>query len=511
MGLVTEERTGPDDANPNLSCHELVRERIRAWMAQRPQDQGDLTETTVRLAYAEWLQATFDALQQRNMTAALQAGSRALIYCVQAQAWDQLSGFASSLVNGTRDPRLLDALIPHLLTSAETAPEGEARWLCLSFLADALQHSGRPDSSLPLFARAATLARTEAETQGNNARHDRYNLSSIIGNSANAFRNIGYLDAARTRWIESTSILRNADAPAINLICAELETLRIDIRKGKVEAALPEIEMRLMQVQAWWERHRAGQKVPEAPDASFLARALLGALNIASEADFARENWESALSRLETMLGVEQTLQHPAEDIVNTRINRANVLKKISGRQDEAKAELEACLLLCQKNPAARATVFSSLASLFDKQDDITQAIAQAGRALALRNQLPDPAERVISHGNLCIYLERRRFPEDFTASGRNLLAALLYCLVIDHGQHLQITFHNYTIRFRHANANGEALAVLRIADLVADPAFAPLEQWLRQRQVSLDALQAAVDDALDKARQAALSAEHTP
>ena len=32
VGLVTEERTGPEDDNPDLTCHELVRERIRTWM-----------------------------------------------------------------------------------------------------------------------------------------------------------------------------------------------------------------------------------------------------------------------------------------------------------------------------------------------------------------------------------------------------------------------------------------------------------------------------------------------
>ena len=86
VGLATEERTGPDDENPDLTCHELVRERIRAWMHDHPQDRADLTENTIRLAYAERLEAVFDALQHQNMTAALQAGSRALVYCVQAGA-----------------------------------------------------------------------------------------------------------------------------------------------------------------------------------------------------------------------------------------------------------------------------------------------------------------------------------------------------------------------------------------------------------------------------------------
>ena len=86
VGLVTEERTGPDDANPDLTCHELVRERIRAWMLDHPQDRDELTENTIRLAYAERLEAVFKGLQHQNMTAALEAGSRALVYCVQAGA-----------------------------------------------------------------------------------------------------------------------------------------------------------------------------------------------------------------------------------------------------------------------------------------------------------------------------------------------------------------------------------------------------------------------------------------
>jgi hypothetical protein len=78
VGLATEERTGPDDTNPGLTCHELVRERIRAWMYDHPQDRADLTENTIRLAYAEWLEAAYETLQHQNMTAALRVGSRAL-------------------------------------------------------------------------------------------------------------------------------------------------------------------------------------------------------------------------------------------------------------------------------------------------------------------------------------------------------------------------------------------------------------------------------------------------
>ncbi|MFA7243567.1 MAG: CHAT domain-containing protein, partial [Sulfuricellaceae bacterium] len=59
VGLATEARRDPEDENPDLGCHELVRERIRAWMERHPQDRAELTEDAIRLAYAERLAATF--------------------------------------------------------------------------------------------------------------------------------------------------------------------------------------------------------------------------------------------------------------------------------------------------------------------------------------------------------------------------------------------------------------------------------------------------------------------
>jgi hypothetical protein len=135
-------------------------------MEQRPEDRGELTENAIRLAYAERLEAVFRALLHQNMTAALQAGSRAVVYCVQAEAWDRLGGFASWVITSTRDPRLLEGLIPHLKTAAESAPEGEPRWRCLCFLADALRLGGRPDASLPFYEQAAAQARAAAEVSG---------------------------------------------------------------------------------------------------------------------------------------------------------------------------------------------------------------------------------------------------------------------------------------------------------------------------------------------------------
>jgi hypothetical protein len=170
VGLATEERAGPDDDNPGLTCHELVRERIRAWMHDHPQDHADLMENTIRLAYAELLEAVFHALQHQNITTALQAGSRSLVYYVQAGAYDRLGGFASGVVSSTSNTPLLTGLLPYLETAAEAAPEGEPRWCCFCFLADAVRLGGRPDASLPFYEQAATHACTAAEAQGENGR-----------------------------------------------------------------------------------------------------------------------------------------------------------------------------------------------------------------------------------------------------------------------------------------------------------------------------------------------------
>ena len=229
VGLAIEE-----DATDSLcyGCHELVRERIRAWMAEQPQDRAEWTENTIRTAYAERLAAVFEALQHKNMTLALQAGSGAVVYCVQAEAWDRLGNIAGVVVTGSRDPRLQEGLTPHLRTAAESAPEGRSRWRCLCFLADALRRDGRRDVSLPFFEQAASLARTAAEAGGEVARLAWSDLGTITGNWGIALSVVGDLDTARERHLEAAEANKQAGRPAAIVICSELETLRIDIMQG---------------------------------------------------------------------------------------------------------------------------------------------------------------------------------------------------------------------------------------------------------------------------------------
>jgi hypothetical protein len=146
--------------------------------------------------------------------------------------------------------------------------------------------------------------------------------------------------------------------------------------------------------------------------------------------------------------------------------------------------------------------VLSSLAAVFNRQGDIRQAIIQERRSLAMREQLPNPADRAISHNNLAIYLERSGTPSALAESSLHQLVALIYTLVAGLGEALKTSLNNYAIRFRRARAAGTVLAVPRVEELLADPAFAPLAQWLSKREVPVDQLQSAVDQHINLARQ---------
>jgi tetratricopeptide (TPR) repeat protein len=269
---------------------------------------------------------------------------------------------------------------------------------------------------------------------------------------------------------------------------------------------LAQVETRLEQVAGWWQRRRSGQPVPEAPNAEMLARAYISALDIARAADYAREDWESALRRLDAVLEVKHALERASEDIGATRFNRATVLVRL-GRFGEARAELEDCLQLFQDNPSMRSKALSSLAELFSRQGDVPQAITQERRALAVCEQLPDPEDRAGSHNNLANYLGGQGTAPALAELARHQLAALIYRLVAGLGQDLQTSLHNYVILLHRARAAGSELAVPRVAELLAAPAFHPLDSWLRQRQVSPAELQMAVDQFLERARRAAAHA----
>ncbi len=255
---------------------------------------------------------------------------------------------------------------------------------------------------------------------------------------------------------------------------------------------------------------RAGQPVAEAPQQEYLARTYLASLDIARQADFAMQNWAVALVRLDAMLEVQHALQRPPEEIAASRVNRAIVQGKLQCFA-EASSELESCLPLFAHNLAAKASVLSSLASLFDDQNDIVQALAQERRALALFEDLPDPARRATAHNNLAGYLECSANVDALEEARWHQLAALVYRLVSGLHQHLQMSLHNYGNVFRRArramSSNTEP-NIPRLAELLARPEFDLLSRWLQQRAIVLEALQADIDTLLAQVRQHVIDEE---
>lgn len=492
VGLVTAERQGPAYENPDFTCHELVRERIAAWIAAHPDERRGREENAVRLAYAERLVQAFENLLHQDATSALEAGRRALVYCVQAGAYDRLGSFAGKLVTSTTDPRLLDALLPHLDVAAKSAPAGQPHWRCLTYLADALRLVGRPDASLPFYEQAATEAAAE---------EDWGDVAWITGNWANALRDAGHPDASRAKHLESAEAERRAGRPLVNVLASELEAFRIDIVQDRASEVLPEVEQRIAQVEIWWQRTRkGGESVPEAPDPEFLGRVLISALDIARQAHFAQKDWNAALPRIDRILEVKRELHRPAQDIAATRMNRANVLCELQ-RSGEAQAELQACLEIFAGDPTRSQAVLGSLASLFDDRGDVPQAVELGRRALAMCEQLPNPGDRAISHNNLANYLAKTGTPSARAESASHRLADLVYVVVAVMVESLQTSLRNYANAFRRAKAAGTTFTPPRLAALLLQPAFRPLEQWLDQRGVNREELQAALDQVLEGAR----------
>jgi hypothetical protein len=254
-------------------CHELVRERVAAWMADNPEERGGLSEQAVWTAYAERHETAFHALLQSGERGAreraVQAGRLALEPYLRAGALERLSGFASKLVTSTNDPRLLGAIAGSCSAVADEAPASELRWKLRTYLADALNRSGHPDQALPLYGQAA------AEAQAAEHWSD---VVWITGNQALALKNVGQLKESREAHGRSAEAERKAGRPEVNVVGSELEALRVAVMQGEAEEALPQIEERLGRVRGWWQRSLAGEEVPEAPDRESLAWALRSGL-----------------------------------------------------------------------------------------------------------------------------------------------------------------------------------------------------------------------------------------
>jgi tetratricopeptide (TPR) repeat protein len=259
-------------------------------------------------------------------------------------------------------------------------------------------------------------------------------------------------------------------------------------------------------VRGWWRRRREGETVPEAPDAVLLGRVLVSGLDIARQANLALKRWQPCLDLLEEIEATDRSLGEGEHELARTRFNRYGPLLRL-GRFDEAQHLLQDCLQVFRQvdDPTMQSKALSALADLWDERGDRGQAVALQRQALAIRNRLPDLADRSISHGNLSNYLDRLgERPE----AARHMLAAIVYDLVIDQCQLLRIYRNNLGILMRRAAAKEKRYELPRLADLLERPEFAALRQVLTNGGVDLEQLQEAIDTLVEQVRKQAEAAD---
>ncbi|MCP4351866.1 MAG: CHAT domain-containing protein [Desulfobacterales bacterium] len=487
-GLLSQEESA------TYFFHELVRERIGKWMEKHPGEQGDRTREQVWIAFGERYSAEFKRLQTAGvkgaMEAASEAGRRALVYMVRAGAFDRLGEFASDLVTGTSDPALLRHVIAELETVADQVPSGKTRWSFRTYLADALNRSGQQDKSLALYEQAAD----EAEGAENWS-----DVGWICGNWAAALVMLGRLDEAKAMNLKSADACRKAGGPKVNVIGRELEAFRIDVMQGRAKEALPEIEKRVNEVRGWYQRHKQGETPPEAPEPVLLGRAFVSGLDIAMNANLQLKQWESCIELLKEIEKMEKEMGHSRQEQYRTRFNQYHPLMKL-GRLDEAQKVTEECLAVFREADElhSQCAALSALANIWEKRGDMEQAIALARKSLSVRNQLPAPMDRAISHGNLCIYLEKANRKDE---SIRHQLAAGIYFLVSGHGGHVSTWMNNLKIYLRRSDGTYQ---LPKISELIAIPEFAPLKQFLEQWNVNMESLQMQMNQVLEQAKKEA-------
>jgi len=486
-GLISEENKDTSD-NAAYSFHELVRERMSEWMKTHESEKLGQTEEQIWVAYGERYADMFNQLQtsgqENSRAAASEAGRRALTYIVRAKAFEKMRGFVSWLVTGTKDPTLLRGVIVELQSVAEQVPAGEQRWSLRAYLADALRCSGRPDQSLALYEQAVT----EAEAVENWS-----DVGWICGNWAIALSLIGQLDIAKATRLRCVDALRKAGRPKVNVIGMELEAFRIDVFQGKAQEVLTDIEARLNEVRGWWQLHKAGKSVPDAPEQVFLGRALVSGLDIAKDANQQIENWEACLSLLKE---IEQTYHEMGESkhaVYRTRFNQYKPLMEL-GRLNEAQQVAEENLASeCEAGDQdGQSKALSALADIWHERGDIEQAIALERQALSICNQLHAPFDRAASHGNLFTHLVKAGKLDD---SAKHLLAAIIYLLIIQRHDHLSTFLNNLRIMKSRAAESGTRYDLPRVSELLARPEFEALGRFVEQFGVDAAELQGAVDE----------------
>ena len=165
-GLVVRHET-PE--GPVFGVDPLVAAQIADWMAVHPTERQGLTEEQVSVSLGRSYAASFEVLADGSEPDALEQAAdeaqRALQALLQAQAFDELSEFASRLVNGSRDPELLGQVIDAFTAAGVQIVFAEYRLRRLLGVgsSSAVYEAERIDNALPVAVKVLRGLWTNAE------------------------------------------------------------------------------------------------------------------------------------------------------------------------------------------------------------------------------------------------------------------------------------------------------------------------------------------------------------
>jgi len=471
----------------SYTSHELVRERIVRWMEDHPDDTAGHSQKEVWYAYGHRYAMTCEQLQTSRqdgaMEKATEAGRRALIYLARASAIDLFAAIGSSMITNTQNPAALQSAIKEIRAIIEQVPPGKSHWLILLNLADALCNIDQLDEALPLYEQAAK------EAEGD---EDWKDLAVICHNWAGGLRNSGDLCQAKTTFLRGAEVAKKAGMPRIHILFDELSALRIYVTQGEVATSMPEIEWRLDEVRSLWQQYIAGERASEAIDPVILARTFSSALETAGYANKISENWERCLSLLLEAEQLGRDLGKGGVELAQTRFNQFPSLLKL-GRLDEAQLVVESCLdeFITKQHTQGQVMALGALAHIWRERGEISKAIDLSRQVLLLYNSYSDPIDRARSHCNLAWYLGETG---NLHEAARHQLADIIYCHVSGHRQSLMSAIANLIEFNTRATQAGHRYKLPRLADLLADPEFNALKQFLTSRNIDFDDLQASID-----------------
>ncbi len=484
LGLVQEMAGAEARGLSVYDCHELVRERVGRWVESPPSQRAEQTSEGVWALFGAHFADSFRRLRDAGrLSMAIDAGRRALSYLACSRSLGSLVCFAGEFLAETRDPSVLVRAVQELeraVAGAEHPPlERDIRTLT----ADALIGVGRPEASLAVYEAAAASA-LRASAWGH--------LAWINANWAVALADCGQLEKAYAKHLEAADFKQRGGAPAVDVLGSQLEAWRVGVMLRETGDSAAQIATATAVIRDWWQRSMRGETLAEAPDIELLGRVYLSALDAMREVHVDQGQWQDAMDRVTEAIQVERTRGASEYEIARDRFNSYLPLLRLR-LPDQALKELKHCLAVFEgaNDRVARGRTLSALADVYHEKGDLAQAVSLQRRALALVSALPDPESRGVSHHNLGLYLG---LVGDHAGMAAHELAAVLYMVASGHVQHVQHWADVHARRILQARHAGWIHELPKVRDLLGQPSFAALAEWLAAQQVDSTQAQEVVD-----------------